>query len=68
MSNEVLEQTRPIAAYDPFRAQLGELRDLNSSVVFKLRKTKSAVEAARKAEKAEALISKGSIEHVTIQY
>lgn len=71
MSNEVLQQTQPIAAYDPFRAQLGELRQLNSSVVFnyedpkgnkearshvfKLRKTKSAVEAARKAEKAEAL-------------
>lgn len=60
-----------IQAYDPFRAQLGELKTYNESVTFdyesksgnkearshiyKLRQTKSAVEKARKAEKAEAL-------------
>lgn len=70
--NAVLEEkVKPIAAYDPFRAQLADLRKLNSQVVFdyedpkgnkearshihKLRKTKAAVDKARKQEKQEAL-------------
>lgn len=60
-----------IAVYDEFRAQLGELKKLNEetmfnyedskgnkdarSHVYKLRQTKSAVEQARKKEKAESL-------------
>lgn len=60
-----------ITAYDEFRAQLGELRDLNAKTVFnyedskgnkdarshiyKLRQTKAAVEKARKEEKAASL-------------
>lgn len=60
-----------IAAYNEFRAQLSELRDGNAKLVFdyedpqgnkdarshvyKLRQTKSAVEKARKEEKASSL-------------
>ena len=60
-----------IAVYDEFRGQLSELRDANAKTVFdyedpkgnkdarshvyKLRQTKSAVEMARKEEKAESL-------------
>lgn len=60
-----------IAVYDEFRAQLAELSSANESMVFdyesangnkearshvyKLRQTKSAVEKARKKEKAESL-------------
>lgn len=60
-----------ITVYSEFRSQLAELKALNGSVVFdyqdpagnkearshiyKLRKTKSAVDAARKAEKAASL-------------
>lgn len=60
-----------IQAYNEFRAQLSELRELNDKLVFdyedsadnkaarshvyKLRQTKSAVEKTRKKEKAESL-------------
>ncbi len=71
MTQEVLKAQQPIAVYDPFRAQLVELREINAKTVFdyenpkgnkdarshiyKLRQTKSAVEKARKAEKDDAL-------------
>lgn len=64
-------QSNAIAIYEPFRAQLGELKQFNDSVVFdyaspkgerearshvyKLRQTKAAVEKARKDEKAASL-------------
>lgn len=67
-TGEVLAVDKPIAAYDEFRKQLSELRQHNNSVVFdyetpqgnkearshiyQLRKTKSAVDRVRKAEKA----------------
>ena len=60
-----------IAVYDEFRSQLGELREFNSAAIFdyedpagnkearshiyKLRQTKSAVDKARKEEKAASL-------------
>jgi hypothetical protein len=60
-----------IKVYDEFRSQLSELKDLNRKLVFdyedpddnkaarshvyKLRKTKSAIEQVRKQEKAESL-------------
>ena len=63
--------TTEIVAYNEFRAQLETLRDFNNKAVFdyesprgnkdarshiyKLRKTKSAVEACRKTEKAASL-------------
>lgn len=63
--------TTAIAIYEPFRAQLGDLKKLNDetmfnyedpkgneaarSHVYKLRRTKSAVDEARKKEKAESL-------------
>ena len=63
--------TTAIAIYEPFRAQLGDLKKLNDetmfnyedpkgneaarSHVYKLRRTKSAVDEARKTEKAESL-------------
>lgn len=68
---EVLEQSTQITAYNPFRAQLAELAEANSkavfnyedpdgnkearSHVFQLRKTKTAVDKARKAEKEQSL-------------
>jgi hypothetical protein len=64
-------ETGSIAVYNPFRSQLAELKKLNSSLVFdyedpkgnkdarshvfKLRRTKSALEDARKAEKQQSL-------------
>lgn len=67
-TGEVLAVDKPIAAYDEFRKQLSELRQHNNTVVFdyetpqgnkearshiyQLRKTKSAVDRVRKAEKA----------------
>jgi len=68
---DILNPEQPIAAYEKFRAQLGELKTYNAAVafdyedpkgnkearshVYKLRQTKGAVEAARKAEKAASL-------------
>ena len=68
---EIEEKIEPIAVYNEFRASLGELKALNESVIFdyttkdgdkaarshvyKLRQTKTAVTAARKAEKEESL-------------
>ncbi len=67
-----LEKTREISEYNPFRAQLAELRELNDSIVFdykskkgnkearshvfKLRQTKSAVDKVRERVKADVLI------------
>lgn len=64
-------ETGKVAVYNPFRAQLAELKKSNTSLVFdyesktgnkdarsyihKMRKTKAAVEDARKKEKAESL-------------
>lgn len=64
-------ETGKVAVYNPFRAQLAELKKQNSSLVFeyetpkgnkdarshihKLRQTKSAIDKARKAEKEESL-------------
>ena len=66
-----MNSTTHIVAYDEFRAQLGELQKFNSAAVFdyedpkgnkearshiyKLRQTKSAVDKARKDEKAASL-------------
>lgn len=71
MSETMIGHNSDIAVYAEFRAQLGELRELNASTMFdyedpkgnkdarshvyKLRQTKSAVDAARKKEKAESL-------------
>ena len=68
---ELLPKQMNVAAYDPFRSQLAELKDGNSKAVFdyrdpkgnkearshiyKLRQTKAAVEKVRKAEKEESL-------------
>jgi len=68
---EVFESPKPIAVYDQFRAQLAEIAADNAAQVFdyedeqgnedarshvyKLRKTKSAIEKARKAAKAASL-------------
>lgn len=65
------KEPQPIEAYDEFRAQLAELREWNATAVFnyedpkgnkearshvyKLRQTKSAVDAARKKEKQASL-------------
>lgn len=67
----MLGHNSAITAYDEFRAQLGELRETNAAMafdyadpkgnkearshVYKLRQTKSAVESARKKEKAASL-------------
>lgn len=67
----ILKSERPLAVYSDFRKQLEQLRSENAAVVFdysdpqgnkearshiyKLRKTKGAVEKARKEEKAESL-------------
>jgi len=69
--SQVLVHQGAIKAYDPFRGQLAELKDLNArtvfdyedpkgnkearSHIFKLRQTKAAVEKARKQEKAASL-------------
>lgn len=70
--NEVMEQPAgQIEAYNPFRAQLAELKAHNDTLVFsysdpkgnkearshvyKLRQTRSAVDKVREAEKAESL-------------
>ena len=69
--SEVLAELKPIAAYDEFRAQLAELRESNSkavfdyedpqgnkdarSHVFQLRKTRTAIDKARKQEKESSL-------------
>lgn len=66
-----MSEIQPIAAYEPFRAQLAELEAHNSTLVFdyrssagnkdarshiyKLRQTKAALEKARKDAKADAL-------------
>jgi len=71
MSAVLQEKTKPIAAYDEFRAELTKLRELNKSLVFdyedpkgnkdarshvyKLRQTRAAVDKARKDEKEESL-------------
>lgn len=68
---EIIPADKPLVVYDPFRAQLVELRETNAKTVFdyetpagnkdarshvrKLRLTKGAVEKARKAEKEDAL-------------
>jgi hypothetical protein len=68
---ELLPKQMTVAAYDPFRAQLAELKDANNKAVFdyrdpkgnkearshiyKLRQTKAAVDKVRKAEKEESL-------------
>ena len=67
----VVKDVNHISAYDPFRAQLVELKELNDKAVFdyrnpkgnkearshiyKLRQTKTAVDKARKAEKEASL-------------
>lgn len=69
--HEVITEAGGIAVYNQFRAQLAELRANNAAVVFdyasekgakearshiyKLKKTKGAVEACRKEEKAASL-------------
>lgn len=71
LAQELITKTMTVAAYDPFRAQLAELKEGNSKAVFdyrspkgnkearshifKLRQTKGAVERVRKAEKEESL-------------
>jgi len=71
MTNQITTDDKPIAVYNEFRAQLSELREANSKAVFdyedeagnkearshifKLRKTKTAVDNARKTEKAASL-------------
>ncbi len=72
MSNqEILFAEQKIAAYDPFRAQLAELKEGNAKAVFdyedpkgnkearshifKLRKTKSAIDKVRKEQKDASL-------------
>jgi len=71
MSELQIDSDRPIAAYDKFRAQLAELKQHNSSMVFdysddkgnkdarshvyQLRKTKTAIDNARKNEKKSSL-------------
>lgn len=70
-SEVLLPEDQPIAAYDPFRAQLAELKESNSKIVFdyedpkgnkdarshvfQLRKTKTAVDNARKEAKKQSL-------------
>lgn len=67
----VMTKVSPIAVYDEFRAQLAELREHNAKLLFdyedpkgneearshvyKLRRTKAAVDKARQAEKAASL-------------
>lgn len=71
MSQEILFSEQHIEAYDPFRAQLKELKEGNDKVVFdyesekgnkearshvfKLRKTKTAVDKVRKEQKDASL-------------
>lgn len=71
MSEAEVITDKPIAAYIPFRAQLAELKETNANAVFdyedpqgnkdarshvyKLRKTKTAIEKARKDEKQSSL-------------
>ncbi|MBL4759533.1 MAG: hypothetical protein JKY80_01585 [Mariprofundaceae bacterium] len=69
--NQVLTELQPIAAYNEFRSQLAELRASNSTAVFdyedpkgnkdarshvfQLRKTRTAIDKARKKEKESSL-------------
>ena len=69
--NEVIAESQPIAAYNEFRSQLAELRESNSNAVFdyedpqgnkdarshvfQLRKTRTAIDKARKQEKESSL-------------
>ncbi|MCR4332349.1 MAG: hypothetical protein NUV34_06560, partial [Sulfuricaulis sp.] len=69
--SEVIQAQHAVVAYDPFRAQLAELKANNAALVFdyqdpkgnkearsyvyKLRQTRSAVDKVREAEKAESL-------------
>lgn len=71
LKQEILPQEQPLAVYDQFRAMIVELKETNNKTVFdyhspkgnkearsyiyKLRQSKTAIEAARKKEKAESL-------------
>ena len=71
LKQEVLPAEQPLAVYDPFRSMIAEMKETNSktafdyadskgnkearSYIYKLRQSKTAIEEARKKEKAASL-------------